>query len=70
MIKLSHITIYRYSINKETSTYYKDNKEITNEEYYLGLGNKIFYDRRETYYYDDGFETRRTVLTEDNNHDN
>nr|DAQ08505.1 MAG TPA: hypothetical protein [Caudoviricetes sp.] len=50
------------------STYFKNRKEITKEEYKelsFSLVRSTMYDKIETYYLDDGWETRYTKIMED-----
>lgn len=51
-----------------SETFYKDLKEISEEEFVntvFQLKHKIMYDKIETYYFDDGWQTRYTKIMED-----
>ena len=52
----------------ESETFYKDLKEISEIEFNdtaFKLRHKIMYDKIETYYLNDGWETRYTKIMED-----
>lgn len=49
-------------------TFYKDMKEISQDKYneiIANIGHQIVYDKIETYYLDDGWQTRYTKIMED-----
>lgn len=52
----------------KSETFYKDLKEISEEEFVntnFQLKHKIFYDKIETYYLDDGWQSRYIKIMED-----
>lgn len=52
----------------KSETFYKDLKEISEEEFVntnFQLKHKIMYDKIETYYLDDGWQSRYTKIMED-----
>lgn len=52
----------------KSETFYKDLKEISEEEFVntnFQLKHKIIYDKIETYYLDDGWQSRYTKIMED-----
>lgn len=69
MIKITKITTIIG--NEKSYEYYRDNKPISEEEFYSLMLRKCYYEIREVYYQEDGFNSRRTLLVKgDNDNDN
>ena len=67
MIKITEIkTIIN---DKEASDYYKDNKPISEKEFYSLMLRKCYYEIREAYYQKEGLSIRRMLLVKGGNDD-
>ena len=67
MIKITEI---KTTINdKEFSDYYKDNKPISEKEFYSLMLRKCYYEIREVYYQKEGLSIRRMLLVKGDNDD-
>lgn len=67
MIKITEIkTIIN---NKELSEYYKDNKPISEKEFYSLMLRKYYYEIREVYYQKEGLSIRKMLLVKGDNDD-
>lgn len=67
MIKITEIkTIIN---DKESSDYYKDNKPISEKEFYSLMLRKCYYEAREVYYQKEGLNIRRVLLVKGDNDD-
>ena len=70
MIKITEIT---NNIDRELESreYYKDNRPISEKEFYSLMLRKCYYEVREVYYQDNGISIRRILLVKgDNDNDN
>jgi hypothetical protein len=67
MIKITEITTI---INdNESSEYYRDNKPISEKEFYSLRLRKCYYEEREVYYQKEGLSIRRMLLIKGDNDD-
>lgn len=68
MIKITEIT---NNINGEIESYeyYRDNRPISEKEFYSLMLRKCYYEAREVYYQDNGISIRRILLVKGDNDD-
>ena len=67
MIKITEITTIIG--NKNSSEYYKNNKPISEKEFYSLMLRKCYYEIREVYYQEEGLSVRRMLLVKGDNDD-
>ena len=67
MIKITEITTIIG--NKNSSEYYRDNKPISEKEFYSLTLRKCYYEIREVYYQKEGLNIRRMLLVKGDNDD-
>lgn len=67
MIKATEIKII--IDNKEFSEYYRDNKPISEKEFYSLMLRKCYYEAREVYYQEEGLSIRKILLVKGDNDD-
>lgn len=67
MIKITEITTI--ISNKKSYEYYRDNKPISEKEFYSLMLRKCYYEIREVYYQEDGLSVRRMLLVKGDNDD-
>lgn len=67
MIKITEITTI---INdNESSEYYRDNKPISEKEFYSLMLRKCYHETREVYYQKEGLSIRKMLLVKGDNDD-
>lgn len=55
--------------DKESSEYYRDNKPISEKEFYSLMLRKCYYEIREVYYQKEGLSIRKMLLVKGDNDD-
>lgn len=68
MIKITRI-VHMIDGEEKVYEYYKNNVEITEEEFDSLDSTKIYYEIREVYYQDNGIEIRHMLLVKGDNDD-
>lgn len=67
MIKITEITTI--IDNKKSYEYYRDNKPVSEKEFYSLMLRKCYYEIREVYYQEEGLSIRRMLLVKGDNDD-
>lgn len=67
MIKITEIKMIIG--DKESSEYYRDNKPISEKEFYSLMLRKCYYEIREVYYQKEGLSIRKMLIVKGDNGD-